>query len=191
MNGVNTGRAEAGVVVLRPVQCTRPTSLSFHVPVEGERVRWQPEGAGRPDDRSAEHLRQVVMIQLHQREAGGVLPAWEEVDARSVRFWGRPGKLREVEESLMLALPCLPRRSPSQRDDHDGYCHDHDHNVDDGEDGDDGDDVDDHDDDNSEDDDNGEDDDDDGEDGDVDGDDDGEDDHLSKAFHFQVFCSLK
>ena len=114
MHGVDAGRAEAGVVVLRPVQGPRPTSLSFDVPVEGERVRRQPEGAGRPDDRSAEHLRQVVMIQLHRREAGRVLPAWEEVDVRSARFWGRLGKLREVEESPMLALPCLPPRSPNE-----------------------------------------------------------------------------
>ena len=62
MHGVDAGRAEAGVVVLRPVQGARPTSLSFDVPVEGERVRRQPEGAGRPDDRSAEHLRQVVVL---------------------------------------------------------------------------------------------------------------------------------
>ena len=112
MNGVNTGGAKAGVVVLRPVQGTRPTSLSFHVPVEGERVRRQPEGAGRPDDRSAEHLRQVVVFELHRREAGRVLPAWEEVDARFVRFWGRSGKLREVEESLTLARLYPPRHSP-------------------------------------------------------------------------------
>ena len=171
MNGVNSGRAEAGVVVLRPVQRTRPTSLSFHVPVEGERVRRQPEGAGRPDDRSAEHLRQVVVFELHRIKSGRVLPAWEEV-GRFVRFWGRSGKLREVEESPMLALPCLPPRSPSVSD----HCHDH---VDDGDhDHGDGDEDGDHDDNHDVDD-------------DEDDDGDGENDHLSKAFHFQVFCSLK
>ena len=65
MHGVDAGGAEAGVVVLGPVQRTRPTSLSFHVPVECERVRRQPKGAGpRPNDRSAEHLRKIVVLVL-------------------------------------------------------------------------------------------------------------------------------
>ena len=38
MYGGDTGRSEAGVVVLRSVQRSRSTTLPFHVPVQGERV---------------------------------------------------------------------------------------------------------------------------------------------------------
>ena len=62
MHGGNAGRPEAGVVVLRPVQRTGPASFPFHVPVEGERVGRQTEVAGRPNDRSAKHLRNVVLV---------------------------------------------------------------------------------------------------------------------------------
>ena len=62
MHSGNAGRPEAGVVVLRPVQRTGPASFPFHVPVEGERVRWETEGTGRPNDRSAKHLRYVVLV---------------------------------------------------------------------------------------------------------------------------------
>ena len=63
MHGGDTGRPEAGVVVLRSVQRTRSAPFPFHVPVEGEKgVRWEAEGAGRPNHRSAEHLRYVGLV---------------------------------------------------------------------------------------------------------------------------------
>ena len=62
MHGGNAGRPEAGVVILRPVQRTGPASFPFHVPVEGERVRWEAKETGRPNDRSPKHLRYVVLV---------------------------------------------------------------------------------------------------------------------------------
>ena len=62
MHGGNAGRTEAGVVVLRPVQRTRPPALSFHVPVEGEWVGRQTKVARRPNHRSSKHLWNVVLF---------------------------------------------------------------------------------------------------------------------------------
>ena len=59
MHGGDPGGSEAGVVVLRPVQRSRSTTLPFHVPVQGERVRWHPERGRGADDGSPEHLKLI------------------------------------------------------------------------------------------------------------------------------------
>ena len=65
MHGGDPGGSEAGVVILWTVQRSRSTSFPFDIPVERERVRGHTEGAGRPNHRSAKHLRQDQLVLAH------------------------------------------------------------------------------------------------------------------------------
>ena len=65
MHGGDPGGTEAGVVILGTVQRSRSTSFPFDIPVERERVRGHTKGAGRPNHRSAKHLRQDQLVLAH------------------------------------------------------------------------------------------------------------------------------